>query len=51
MRPVAADGELGVTFFAIWLPWDNELASIEALDADGQVLEEGRDSAATSSTS
>src|SRR5215469_11859522 len=42
MRPAAADGELGVTFFAILLPWDNELASIEALEADGQVLEEGR---------
>jgi hypothetical protein len=42
MRPAAADGELGVTLFAILLPWDNELASIEALDADGQVLEEGR---------
>ena len=42
MRPVAADGELGVTFFAILLPWDTELASIKALDADGQVLEDGR---------
>lgn len=42
MRPVAAAGELGVTFFAILLPWDNDLASIEALDADGQVLEECR---------
>jgi hypothetical protein len=42
MRPVAADGELGVTFFAILLPWDNELASIEVLDADGHVLEQGR---------
>jgi len=41
-RPAAADGELGATFFAVLLPWDNELASIEALDADGQVLEEGR---------
>jgi hypothetical protein len=38
MRPVAADAELGVTFFAILLPWDNGLASLEALDADGQVL-------------
>ena len=37
----AADGDLGVTFFAILLPWDNELVSIEALDADGHVLEEG----------
>jgi hypothetical protein len=38
IRSVTADTELGVTFFAILLPWDNGLASIEALDADGQVL-------------
>jgi hypothetical protein len=42
MRPVAADAELGVTFFAILLPWDTGLASSEALDADGEVLEGGR---------
>ena len=36
--PVTADADLGVTFFAILLPWDSELASIEALDADGQLL-------------
>src|SRR5215469_17723039 len=33
IRSVTADAELGVTFFAILLPWDNGLASIEALDA------------------
>jgi hypothetical protein len=38
MRPVTADADLGVTFFAILLPWDNGLASIEALDADGHAL-------------
>jgi hypothetical protein len=38
MRPVADDAELGVTFFAILLPWDTELVSLEALDGDGQVL-------------
>jgi hypothetical protein len=38
MRPVTADADLGVTFFAILVPWDSGLASIEALDADGQLL-------------
>ncbi len=38
MRPVAHDAELGVTFFAILLPWETELVSLEALDGDGQVL-------------
>lgn len=38
MRPVADDAELGVTFFAILLPWETELVSLEALDGDDQVL-------------
>jgi hypothetical protein len=38
MRPVADDAELGVTFFAILLPWDTGLVSLEAVDGDGQAL-------------
>ena len=38
IRPVADDAELGVTVFAILLPWETGLVSLEALDADDQVL-------------
>jgi hypothetical protein len=35
---VAEDAELGVTLFAILLPWKTGLVSLRAMDADGQVL-------------
>src|SRR5215472_18819590 len=38
MPSVADDADLGVTFFAILLPWTTGLFSLQALGADGQVL-------------
>ena len=35
---VADDADLGVTFFAILLPWTTGLVSLAALNTDGQVL-------------
>lgn len=38
MQSVGEDVDLGVTFFAILLPWETGLVSLQALDGDGQVL-------------
>ena len=38
MPSVGEDVELGVTFFAILLPWGTGLVSLQALDGDGHVL-------------
>ena len=38
MRSVGEDVVLDVTFFAILLPWQTGLVSLQALDGDGQVL-------------
>jgi hypothetical protein len=38
LRPVGDDTDLGVVFFAVLLPWTTDVLSMQALDADGQVL-------------
>jgi hypothetical protein len=38
MPPVADDAALGVTFFAILLPWTTGITALQALDAGGQIM-------------
>ncbi len=38
LLPVADDADLGVTFFAILLPWATGIASMHGFDADGREL-------------
>jgi len=38
LLPVGDDTDLDVAFFAVLLPWTTGVVSMQALDADGQVL-------------
>lgn len=38
LLPVRDDTDLGVVFFAVLLPWTTSVVSMQALDADSQVL-------------
>jgi hypothetical protein len=38
LPPVADDLAVGVTFFAVLLPWTTGLVSMQGLNADGQVI-------------
>ena len=38
LAPNVDDGAMGVSLFAVLLPWETGLASLQGLDADGQVV-------------